>query len=253
MQLCCWPRVCGSCEGRGERWHRTDGRAGVAHADPATAGCPRHPPRQEGQGEASCGARMARLLAGILQPLLCMGAAWRSVWKVPGLRPQLREGRVLLGAQLHGGGFNPAWAGSTVPRCTAERLKDRLVLASRPRAAPSAWSAQGGHGSSPALPLPACSVGLAQALTPVDVTAVLADLSDFNVPALRGHASPPGARRQRFPLPVGLRCPAAAHGAPCSWGWQLPQPRESTEAAAGCAAVDAPPGKRGGKRNRRAV
>lgn len=112
----------------------------------------------------------------------------------------------------------------------------------------SASVAEGGHGRSPALPLPACSLGLAQALTPVDVMALLADLSDFNVPALGGRASPPWARRQRVPLPGGLRCLAAAPGAPCSWGWQLCRPRESTKAAVGSAAVLTALGQRGGKK-----
>lgn len=118
----------------------------------------------------------------------------------------------------------------------------------RPRATVSASAAEGGHGRSPALPLPACSLGLTQAPTPVDVTALLADLSDFNVPALGGRASPPWARRQRVPLPGGLRCLAAAPGAPCSWGWQPCRPRESTKAAVGCAAAVAALGRRGGKK-----
>jgi len=189
---CCWLRVCGGREGRGERWQLTGGRAGVPHADPAAAACP-STPRQEGQGEVSCGALTvqqhrggvpavpwpqgsgvwyrgpawqpaavreeslgreeqqlctplptpvgpsrpsaemgaacppAQLLAGLLCLLLCTGAARPAVWRVPGLHPQPRERRELLGAQLRGGGFSPARAVRAAPSCAAKRVRDHRI------------------------------------------------------------------------------------------------------------------------------
>lgn len=112
------------------------------------------------------------------------------------------EGRELLGAQLRGRGLNPAWAGSAMPHRTAVRLKDTLVLAiPMPPWAPHPWREDVAEPQ-----LPTCSVGLTPALTRGDVTAVLADFSDFNIPALRGCTSPPWARQRCFPLSVGPRC-----------------------------------------------